>query len=151
MMDFRFRSGGSLLLSSFLLTGGLFLAGCGGGVETVPTSAVSGEVNLDGAPLKEGTITFYPEQDATGNPLKGQMIQARISDGKYTIANPPGVTVGKNKVAVSATKIVGTEKKDGVDIEKREEILPAKYNADTTLSLDVTSSGTTGNFDLQSK
>lgn len=129
----------------------LTLGACNRGPQPVPAAAVSGKVTLDGEPLKEGVITFYPDTDAAGKPLEGQMAQTRITDGSYAIANPPGVTVGKNRVTISSTKVVGKEKKDGVDVEKREEILPGKYNAETTLSLEVSVPQTLGNFDLQSK
>lgn len=129
----------------------LIATGCGQREESIPTAAASGRVTLNGAPLPEGTITFFPDKDQLGNPLRGQMAQARITQGEYKILNPPGVVIGKNRVAISATKVVGKEKRDGIDVEKREESLPAKYNAETTLSLDIKSQEEIGNFELTSK
>lgn len=129
----------------------LLVTGCAAKTEVIPTAPVKGVVTLDGKPLEDGTITFYPDVDASGSPLKGQMAQGRISQGTYEIPNPPGVTVGKNRIAISATKVTGKETLDGVEIEKREQYLPAKFNSDTTLACDVQAGPNSHDFQITSK
>src|ERR1700759_1339838 len=72
------------------------LAGCGGtsGPQMYP---ISGEVTLDGVPLKEGAISFVP---ADG---KGLAAGGKIVDGKYTAKSVPGA----KRVEIRAPKVVG--------------------------------------------
>ena len=139
-----------LSLSLGLIFLGLSIIGCSGG-EKIETGSVSGTVTLDGQPLASGVIQFHPDKDAQGNTLRGKVAQATITDGKYKIDADPGVVIGINKVMISATKVVGKEKQDGVEIDKLEQYLPAKYNSSTTLSLDVKAGANPKDFQLDSK
>lgn len=119
------------------------LAGCAGGDPNF--SEVSGAVTVDGQPLKEGNITF---SSVSGNaPSAG----GPITDGKYTAK----VHIGSTKVEIRASKVVGQKKVyDTPDSPMRnimEEMLPAKYNAQTELTLEVEPGTTVKNFDLSTK
>ncbi len=130
----------------------LIIAGCSGGdAEQIETATISGKVTLDGAPLDKGIIQFRPGKDASGQPLRGQMTQATITAGQYSLAADKGAVVGENIVMISATKVVGKEMADGEEIDKVEQYLPAKYNSETTLSVNVTPDGKEHNFELSTK
>lgn len=76
----------------------LFLtAGCGGR----GLGKVNGRVTVDGKPVPNGTIMFYPEgaQGAVGS---------IAADGSYTLTTRKpgdGATIGKHKVAIHATNV----------------------------------------------
>tara|TARA_R100000750_G_C2332507_1_gene90699 strand:- start:61 stop:492 length:432 start_codon:yes stop_codon:yes gene_type:complete len=130
----------------------LIISGCfGGDGEKIETAAFSGTVTLDGQPLEKGVIQFRPGKDASGQPLRGQITEAAINAGQYQLASDQGAVVGENSVVISATKVVGKEMADGVEIEKVEQYLPAKYNSETTLTITVTPEDTEHNFELSSK
>ncbi|MCA8982594.1 MAG: hypothetical protein R3C12_09345 [Planctomycetaceae bacterium] len=134
-----------LCFSALLLVAGIW--GCGGG-ERIPTAVVSGNVTWEGAPLEKGVIQFHPDQDALGKPLAGQAVETTIENGAYKLEANSGAVVGKNRVIITATKVVGKYKADGVEVDKVEQILPAKYNSETTLFIEVKSGVNEQNFDL---
>lgn len=113
----------------------LTLAGCGG-PSRVP---VSGAVTVDGAPVDNGTITFVPTgAAAAGAPPKAS---ARITDGKYAFEPDFGPMPGAYSVEITWDKKTGKKVSTG-DADMRDEtkqMLPAKYNAQTTLTADVKS------------
>jgi len=116
-----------LLLGIGLATVILF-CGCSGGPKTIP---VTGAVTFDGAPLPVGNITFIPA-DASQPPQGGE-----IKDGKYEIK----ALAGKNRVEISASRVVPGGAKGAMGEDVAEEYIPVKYNAETTLSADVTAGG----------
>jgi hypothetical protein len=114
--------------------------GCSGGKPTV-----SGEVTLDGKPLEEGIIRFVP---ADG---KSQTASAPISKGRYRAEPPPG----EHRVEISAPKVVGKRKMyDAPDVPAVDdvvELLPARYNVKSELTLTVKPGSQTKDFPLSSK
>ncbi len=72
----------------------LLLGGCGSSTSTAP---VNGTVNYNGAPLKEGTITFIPQE---GTPAYGKIVDGVITD--LDTDGNKGAPVGKNKITVQA-------------------------------------------------
>ncbi len=119
------------------------LAGCSSGDPNF--SEVSGTVIVDGQPIKEGNITFV---SVSGNaPSAGGV----ITDGKYAAK----VHIGSTKVEIRASKVVGQKKVyDTPDSPMRdimEEMLPAKYNEQTELTLEVEPGSTVKDFDLSTK
>jgi hypothetical protein len=127
--------GGALLVILFVL------AGCGGASE----GQVSGTVKVDGEPLKTGAITFIPVDGKT------QTAGGNIDNGRYSVKVPVSVM----KVAINAPKIVGYKKLYPTpDSETRpltKEALPAKYNEQTELQLDVKPGPNAKDWDLKSK
>lgn len=81
-----------------LLLGLVLLVGCGG----VSTTKVTGTVTLDGKPLPDATVTFFPVEGGTG------VTAAGITDasGNYSIKtigeNQDGAVAGSYLVGVSA-------------------------------------------------
>ncbi len=121
----------------------LFAAGCG---ESGPKRyQVSGDVNFKKKPVKMGTISFRSDDGFTS--------AAQVVDGKYNIPAEGGLPEGKYKVAISypdpkVPPITGTEPPG--EARPNPELLPKKYNAESTLTADVKSSGDNKiNFDLE--
>jgi hypothetical protein len=166
MMTFTPQTGFRFLLTSVALAA---FNGCSatnqmdyGKVELV---SVSGTVTLDGKPLAGAVITF----DNTEN---GTFSFARTdSSGGYTLqfdSEKNGVLVGKKTVQISTTRTVlglageeGAEEGGGGEAasgegeastpaEKKEELVPACYNKESKLTVEVTDSTSTFNFDLKS-
>lgn len=114
------------------LTGAAFLvflfAGCGDGLYEV-----SGTVNVNGKPVEQGMITFYP---ADG---QGQPAGDAIKNGQYKLKAKAGLM----KVAITASKQTGTKKLYDTPGSKERPIysqwLPAKYAdpAKTELQYEV--------------
>ena len=65
------------------------------GCDSGGTTGLSGKVTLDGQPVKNGFIAFYPEGS------EGKETSTKIEDGEYKVKN---VTLGKNKVRVTITQ-----------------------------------------------
>lgn len=157
------------------LLGLIVLVGCGtqpqmnyGSVDIVD---VSGTVTLDGAPLPQAVITFE-------NPADGTFSYGLTNDsGRYALqfdSVKSGTIVGKKLVRIStARKILGLnvgidggdgevdeeptskkQKSPGNDAEtpkpRDAELVPAKYHMDSTLTVEVTPSDRTFDFELTS-
>jgi hypothetical protein len=166
MMSLSSQTGFRFLLSGLALA--VFI-GCSatnqmdyGSVELV---SVSGTVTLDGKPLAGAVITF----DNTEN---GTFSFARTdSSGGYTLqfdSEKNGVLAGKKTVQISTTRTVlglageedeeegdggeaePGESEESAPTEKKEELVPACYNKESKLTVEVTDSTSTFNFDLKS-
>jgi hypothetical protein len=105
----------------------VLLAGCSGSSE----ATVSGDVLVDGQPLKRGRIQFLPAA-GTGAPA-----EAPVADGKYTLAVAPG----EYKVKVSGDRVTGKvkmyETPDSPTVDKVEEAVDAAYNDRSDLRMTV--------------
>ncbi|MDB5391984.1 MAG: hypothetical protein JWM11_7630 [Planctomycetaceae bacterium] len=116
------------------------LTGCGGS-KGPAEGTISGKVTLDGKPLEKGAISFQPT-DGLGKSAGGKIV-----NGYYSTT----ATLGPKKVQIQAPKVVGTFKAydtpDSPVLDKIEELIPAKYNAQSELKIDVKTGSTTANFD----
>lgn len=140
------------LVSRFALTVAIVaFLGCGGG-DGLPRQAVSGKVTLDGQPLDSATVSFQP----TAGSGEVTSAAATVSAGAFSISAADGLVPGKYRVSVSAKHDVaagpGAKKKqiDNVtgelvdppaDAVVTQETIPARYNAQTDLTADVTAGG----------
>jgi hypothetical protein len=110
-------------------------------VDTLPRRAVSGTVTLDGKPLTVGKITFSPaeKEKAVGPDVSGD-----IKEGKFSIDRASGPTPGKYKIIISGIPPVEikSDEMPGAAPKRQPEPVPAKYNAKTTLTKDVSDTGT---------
>jgi hypothetical protein len=132
--------------SLFVLWVALTLAaavGCG-----ARKPVVSGLVTLDGQPLDNGTIQFFPVEG------DGQTSAAIIEkDGSYrTEASPT-----KMKVVIHSNRVVGRRKMyddqpDSPMVDIVEEVLPARYSDmnKTELTITVVPGDNQADFDLKS-
>ena len=117
----------------------LTIGGCGG--ETGPEKyTVSGQVTLDGEPLKEGSITFHSVEKG------GDSSAGPITLGEYSLTS----SVGAKKVEVTANRHV-PDKKDALGMPVTEQYIPKQYNSQTTLTAEVEKGANTADFDLKSK
>ena len=139
----------SLLL---LVTGFLLVTGCGGGPDLAP---VSGRVTIDGQPLADATVGFYP----TGANSDVMSSGKTNANGEYTLKtvlkNQTGAVVGKHRVSI--TQEPGAAGDSDLPADKlpknRPPKVPAKYQGqDSELKCDVPSGGKTdANFELKSR
>lgn len=111
-----------------------------------------GKVTLDGKPLADAVVTFESLVDSTtANGLTN-------ASGDYILmfdSVMAGVMAGKKTVRISTTKKVlglnSSEEGGGDEAQpKPAELVPARYNKDSELTVEVTSGKTTYNFDLKS-
>jgi len=129
---------GWLLLSGVLL----WNPGCN---STDGKGVVKGTVTVDGNPLAEGVVRFVP---IAGD---APTASADVTNGDFRASVPTGAS----RIEISAPKIVGTQKmydspkSPTVDIV--EELLPAKYNVQSELRLDVKPGSQTAMFQLESQ
>lgn len=138
-----------------VLTSSLFiLSGCSakGGPER---ASVAGEVTLDGQPIETGLIAFIPEAGKPG-PTAG----AAIQKGKYATPAGTGPVLGPHRVEITAHRTGrviegaglggGVGPSGGVVSEKSEMYVPAQYNKNSTLTIDVKSGKNVQDFPLKS-
>ncbi|MCR9118184.1 MAG: hypothetical protein NXI22_14715 [bacterium] len=128
----------------------IVLAGCTLAVMTAflgcgdaSKNTISGTVTFDGEIVKSGSMVFTPIGE-------GRTEGANIVDGKYSAE----VSVGKNKVAITATKphptkTVPNADPDGPPLPLMVEYIPDIFNTKTTLEIDTTT-GNEHDFDLKS-
>jgi hypothetical protein len=138
----------------------VFLLGCNS--STITVLPVTGVVTLDGQPLEQAIVTFYP---TSGQPLPAG--GHTDSAGKFTLKTIEGpherigALPGSYKVVVVKTKALTGRKSDdpGLSSElgpydmKLEWITPEKYadHATTELTCEVSAGMTPPQFDLKSK
>lgn len=116
-------------------------AGCGdAGPER---GTVKGTITINGKPTASGAIAFMPVSGMA--PTAG----GKIVDGRYSVDVP----LGTSKVAIRVAKVVGQRKlydhPDSPVQPVMEEVLPAKFNERTELTIEVRPGTTAGDFDLQ--
>lgn len=116
------------------------LAGCSSQRE-LPTAAVSGMVTLDGQPLPEGVIVFTKEGEV---PRELPILQGRYEGTVY---------VGTNHVQFAAyrQRRQPFASGPGADEPSRENILPSKYNQESTIMYEVGPGSNRFDFDLKSQ
>lgn len=118
------------------------ILGCGGsGLERV---AVSGKVSFNGQPVRAGQIRFVP-QSGTEAPVTIEPIAA----GEYNTNTSGGVPVGSHRVEITAYN-PDEPAPSGPGSPPRRQLLPLKFNQQSTLELTVEAGGPiTKNFELQ--
>jgi hypothetical protein len=122
----------------------LSLSGCGGSGNQYE---ISGSVKFRGQPLPDGMIRFIP---ASG---EGTQSGAVITGGKYVVPKSHGLAPGSYKVQIyqGATNQEAAEDA-GMPDSGRPDPIPAKYNEQTTLAVEVKPGGPyTFDFDLSDK
>lgn len=105
-----------------------------------PLIPISGNVTLDGVSLPEGDIMFTPADPQFGSEA------AKIEGGTYQATVRPG----KSSVQIRATRPV-PGKKGPMGEQLIEDYIPSKYNDQSSLSIDVSTSQRKHDFQLQSK
>jgi hypothetical protein len=132
---------------SSVVAGCLCLAiGCGRNDVTV-----RGTVKLDGAPVEQGSISFFPTPGTTGPVAGGQ-----ISGGAYTITGSKVPAIGSHRIEIRSSRKTGkmvpagSPAPPGSMVEEIAEAIPARYNSSSTLEREMMSGKNSLNFDLTS-
>jgi hypothetical protein len=106
---------------------------------------LAGTVKYQGQPLDNATITFMTENGPAGGAL--------IKRGQFNIPAEHGLKPGKYRAVISSLspgKLVTPEEyAKGVPLSTAKELLPAEYNAKSTLTVDVALNKTHYDFDLR--
>ena len=125
-------------LQSLLLTLGLAATfGCSDG----GLIRVTGKVTVDGEPVVQGTIGFFP------NDGQGPSAEAVIDEGQYSVSMAPGM----KEVVIHGYRQVGEKfpwGKEGQAMPILEEIVPAKFHAGSKLTANVQADQTDHPFEL---
>ncbi len=119
-----------------------FVFGCS---QTPTDAVVVGEVLIDNAPLTKGTVRFIPTDG------KLRPADAQIVDGKFESRVSPG----ECRVEISAPKVTGKRKMydtpDSPEVDEISELLPARFNTQSTLTMTVRPGRQEKRFDVQIK
>jgi len=133
---------------------GLMAIGCSGEVgDDKPREPVSGKVTLDGQPLPEGVILFAP----AGSDSAGASATGKITNGEFSIPRVEGPVPGSYKVSISHTdqpegRVKIELKKKGKTTAKTKELIPARYNSQTKLTVEIPKGGKSElDFSLESQ
>ncbi len=131
----------NLLVFGLLAGSVVILAGCGpSGPQTYD---VSGTVTFDGTPVSRGEIVF---RDPAGQE-KGY--GGMIENGKFSFESSPG----EKRVEITAMREVPGEfdtMNPGEKTPKLEQYIPEKYNGESELTVEVSSSNKKFDFALES-
>ena len=129
-----------VLIGIALLTS---LAGCkrGDGLERVP---LSGVVRFKGQPVADGQLRLVPKP-GTAAPVT----IVTITNGKYDSASVGGVSLGQYRVEIRSFD-PDTPSPTGPGQPQRTQFLPAQFNSQSTLELEVKAgrTATTQDFNL---
>lgn len=117
-------------MRAYLTLGALLvvsLAGCGSSGPA--TYEVSGSVSFDGEPVAKGEILFRAADGAQATAA------GKIADGKYTLRTTPG----RKRVEIIATRTITAETPaaSGEPAVRAQMFIPAQYNTQSTLSVEV--------------
>jgi hypothetical protein len=121
--------------------------GCGG--DSLGRQPLSGSVNVNGAPLEKGTVSFQPVD-------KGMPGGGKVSGGKYSIARKDGLPVGKYRVGINAP-VPGTGSEapagamPGEPLPPPQELIPPDWNTSSEHFVEVTTGKNEFNFDVKGK
>jgi hypothetical protein len=129
--------GGAALLSAALLG----IVGCSSEPKQVE---IAGSVTLDNQPVQTGLIRF--------DPIDGEnpSAEAMIEGGRYSVP----LSLGKYKVFISSQKVTKMKRDvpgPGAEAEVTEEAIPARYNDNTELEVEITKDTKEQNFPLTTK
>jgi hypothetical protein len=124
-----------------LATTAPLLAGCGN--SGLPLASVTGQVQLDGAPLPDAVVEFQPPGSS---PSYGKTDANGEFELKYT-RDKPGALIGKHTVKITSGAYVTDEQGEE---HVRPEVVPLRYNDQTELTRLVEQGGNEFTFELQS-
>jgi hypothetical protein len=134
-----------LLAVAVAVAGFTALAGCDSDSARCP---VEGTVLYDGQEVDQGGIAFIPVGDDSDTRFRAT---GQIVNGHYELDAHHGPTPGKYRVQITWRKKTGSKRKGegGVIKDVTEQVIPARYNAQTELVVDVQPGRNTLPFDLK--
>jgi hypothetical protein len=124
---------------------GIVLAAVAVGCSGDGRVGVEGKVSYGGEPIDVGTITFIP---TSGQGVKSGGL---IEKGSYKLEAKTGPSPGPHRVEIRWAKATGQTSKNeyGEDVAKRQEGLPDKYHAQSTLTADIKGGRNSIDFQLE--
>jgi hypothetical protein len=123
-----------------LIGAATFCCGCGQSVNPHPTARLAGRVTIDGRPIAQGRIQFFPITAG------GQPDDTEIKDGEYAAEHVPR---GKVRVVFLSAKETGKIIHDGHDYPEIASIIPDQYRSG--IDIDVGEDNPNQVFALVSK
>ena len=134
------------------------IAGCGKepGYVGAPRAEVTGKVTLDGKPVATGSIMLVNTAGGTGTEGDVNNASGGIENGVYKIEEANGPTAGTYRVEIYAYELppeIASRTDLGDDERGRhtKQVIPRKYNQNSSLSLQVTPPKVEKDFELTSK
>ena len=125
--------------AAFGLAAATLTGGCGG----PPRAQVKGVVTVDGKPLADGSIEFFPVDG------KGQSAGTSVHDGVYQVE----ASVGEMKVTINGTEVIGKRKAydtpESPMIDVVRNAVPERYNTKSELKTTLVAGPNEKNFDLK--
>ncbi|WP_145256177.1 hypothetical protein [Planctomycetes bacterium Pan216] len=103
-----------------------------------------GNVAFGDEPIAEGELRFVPIK-GTVAPVAG----ALIADGLYEVTNKGGVPVGTYRVEIMGYRELPKDPGDDLEIEAREQYVPAEFNERSNLEVVVEKGATSMRQDFQ--
>ncbi len=144
----------AVFCTALLAVAGLSLPGCGGAQATIDRQPVSGKITLDGTPLDQGAIRFEPFADTKPRTTAGSPIQ----NGNYDIPKAGGLPPGKYMVSITSSEAgppLPTDPAEAMNaagkMQPKPERIPARYNQNTELVVEIKSGSNQHDFPLTSK
>jgi len=127
-------------------------AGCSRSPAGRARVAVSGMVTLDGVPVEHGTIDLLPS--GTGDALR--KASTLVAGGRYDIPAAQGPHVGTYRVEIHWPKPTGRKVAGFADtgedvVDEQAEAIPPRYNARSTLLVELKPGPNTHDFRLTSQ
>ena len=120
--------------------------GCGGSNQ----AAVTGQVTLDRQTVDGGTISFIPVEG--GDRFSGW---GEIKEGRYSIPVKTGPVAGTQRVEIRWNKKTGRKTRalppSQGEIDEIAEVIPARYNNQSELKVELKSGHNQADFELKSK
>ena len=116
--------------------------------------SLTGTVTLDGEPLSQGSIVFFPQPGTPGPSAGGHIV-----DGRFSIAPEGGTMAGTFRVEITASRKTGRQIVDptlkmmnpdaeSAMIDQTEQYIPPRYNKQSELTAEVRKSGS-NNFEFE--
>lgn len=111
---------------------------------------LNGKVSFNGVPVEYGYVQFTPMAGTTG-PTAG----ADVKDGAYEVASVRGLFKGSYRVEIQSWKRSGGVSVDPVTGERTQggdlnQVLPAKYNKKSELTVEIEPAKQSYDFHLKS-
>ena len=134
--------------------------GCGSTGPAVDHAMIEGSVAWNGEPVSDGIVTFVPSQSRPGVPFNS--IPVTVSDGKYKVTEKDGALAGTYRVEVRAFRKTGKMSPEPTEAMKRfdprlkseelkEQVIPAEFNENSTLSNKIAAGPNQLDFDLKGR
>jgi hypothetical protein len=129
----HWRSGLCAVCAAVMFAG----EGCAG--DDLSRQPVSGVVSMDGSPLSQGAIVFYPD---TSMPHEDTVMGgAMINGGHFALPRSEGLVPGYYEISINSGETNEPRRRDtrdpGNDRAVQKDRIPAKYNTHTTLVIEI--------------